>query len=621
MAITNIQANNRLLSAAPAPTVVSSTTPGGGSWPFGGGGWLFRKTVTVDNTANASTLTDYQVLLSLTSSNFNFAAAKSDGSDLRVTDSDGLTLIPYFLASFDAGVQTASVWAKVPTITGSSTKTLYLYYGNSSPASFDVPPIGMFTKSASNPIIATTNGYLSENMVFDPVGGKYWFPFTNFANNAVGIAKADAPDGPWTVDNATLIVTGDQQGSPHLLLSGGTWYMYYAKGTPCQTFVATASTPNGVYSAGSLLLDVGTGWESSRVLEPYVFQRQDSVWVMLYMGDSGSTTEQVGYATASSPAGPFTKYGSNPVLAFGPAGSFDAQTIADPWCYYFNGIYYVGYTCSPAKTAWQTAYATTTDWVTFTKGNVILGKGNQGSFDNTSAFRGAVSRFGNTYYFPYAGNDATKYQPGLASMSAQNAVTGYPADQVFTFYDDFTGSALLDHVNNLLSTGGSTAVSSGIATLTSGVNTIQWLQTIQQVLGPGYIIEGRVKRPSSDGTKAGLIGMLDSTVANIGRLGDTGSTSHMNMICRKASVTTATNMTESTETTSYHDNFIWWKDATHMDFKIDAGSFQEISTNVPIVFMPAILRADGSVGGSTDLLVDWMRVRKYSSPEPVVTLS
>lgn len=54
---------------------------------------------------------------------------KNDFSDLRFTDSDKLTLIPYWVESY---VQSdhAVVWVKVPLIPASSVKTIYMYYGN-----------------------------------------------------------------------------------------------------------------------------------------------------------------------------------------------------------------------------------------------------------------------------------------------------------------------------------------------------------------------------------------------------------------------------------------------------------------------------------------------------------
>jgi len=93
--------------------------------------WGYRRTVTIDNSGNSNTLTDYPVSLSLTSSNFSFSKAKSAGEDLRFTSSDGTTLINYWIQSYDPNSQTATVWVKVPSITASTTTTIYIYYGNS----------------------------------------------------------------------------------------------------------------------------------------------------------------------------------------------------------------------------------------------------------------------------------------------------------------------------------------------------------------------------------------------------------------------------------------------------------------------------------------------------------
>jgi len=76
---------------------------------------------------SGSTLSNYQVnfVVSYVSSKM-----KSDFSDLRFTDSDQVTPIPYWIESYTASVS-ASVWVKVPSIPASSTKSIYMYYGNS----------------------------------------------------------------------------------------------------------------------------------------------------------------------------------------------------------------------------------------------------------------------------------------------------------------------------------------------------------------------------------------------------------------------------------------------------------------------------------------------------------
>src|SRR3989344_8992842 len=78
--------------------------------------WHYRKAITVDNTSNASTLTDYQVKVSLSSANFDFTKAQADGDDIRFTDNNGTTLINYWVEAYDSSPQTATIYVQVPSL-------------------------------------------------------------------------------------------------------------------------------------------------------------------------------------------------------------------------------------------------------------------------------------------------------------------------------------------------------------------------------------------------------------------------------------------------------------------------------------------------------------------------
>jgi hypothetical protein len=98
-------------------------------------GWKYRRPITIDNTQNTNNLTDYQVLITVdTASLISAGKMRSDGGDIRFTDSDGITLLSYWVQE---GINTSStkIWVKVPSIPASSTKTIYLYYGNPSATS------------------------------------------------------------------------------------------------------------------------------------------------------------------------------------------------------------------------------------------------------------------------------------------------------------------------------------------------------------------------------------------------------------------------------------------------------------------------------------------------------
>ena len=91
-------------------------------------GWSYRSPVTVSNTGT-TTLTDLQVNIKLNTTNFSFSNSNNNGSDIRLTGSDGTTLIPFWIESWISG-SSASIWAKIPSIPPAGT-TLFIYYGNS----------------------------------------------------------------------------------------------------------------------------------------------------------------------------------------------------------------------------------------------------------------------------------------------------------------------------------------------------------------------------------------------------------------------------------------------------------------------------------------------------------
>lgn len=88
--------------------------------------WKFRRPAAINN--SCGTLTDYQVLITLDNT-FDFTKPKSDGSDIRVTNINGTSLIPYWIETWDVAAKLARIWIKMPSIPTGGT-TAYLYYGN-----------------------------------------------------------------------------------------------------------------------------------------------------------------------------------------------------------------------------------------------------------------------------------------------------------------------------------------------------------------------------------------------------------------------------------------------------------------------------------------------------------
>lgn len=102
--------------------------------------WDYRKNITFDNSAQASNLVNFPVQVALTSSNFDFSKAKTNGEDIRFTDSNGTTLLDYEIEKWDQAGEQAWIWVNVPQINSSSTTdSVYMYYGNAAASDAENP--------------------------------------------------------------------------------------------------------------------------------------------------------------------------------------------------------------------------------------------------------------------------------------------------------------------------------------------------------------------------------------------------------------------------------------------------------------------------------------------------
>jgi len=90
----------------------------------------YHRVITITE-QSGSNWTDFQVPIKLDSTNFNFSHTRLDGGDIRFTDTAG-NLLPYWIESYDAYTQNGKIFVKVPSIPANSSTVIYMYYGNSS---------------------------------------------------------------------------------------------------------------------------------------------------------------------------------------------------------------------------------------------------------------------------------------------------------------------------------------------------------------------------------------------------------------------------------------------------------------------------------------------------------
>lgn len=102
--------------------------------------WDYRKKVTIDNTKVSADLTDYLLMVDLADMGSNFHSnAKSDGSDIRVTKSDGTTELAYYISQIDTTAETGIMWVRYNGTLSSTVDTdIYIYYANASANAYAV---------------------------------------------------------------------------------------------------------------------------------------------------------------------------------------------------------------------------------------------------------------------------------------------------------------------------------------------------------------------------------------------------------------------------------------------------------------------------------------------------
>jgi hypothetical protein len=139
-------------------------------------------------------------------------------------------------------------------------------------------------------------------------------------------------------------------------------------------------------SGNPILSPTGSGFEQGGVMFPVVFYDKDEWdpakrWKMLYAGfDNVSPTKsEIGYAYSSDGI-TWTRYASNPIITKGTSGQLDDwgvlpgdiridESVSPRKIYLYIGAN--SQTTLDGSRIWNIIYATSTDWITWTKFNSV----------------------------------------------------------------------------------------------------------------------------------------------------------------------------------------------------------------------------------------------------------
>lgn len=152
---------------------------------------------------------------------------------------------------------------------------------------------------------------------------KFYMAYT--ANEQIAIAESDSPLGPFTQDTPKAISGTGKQIDPFVFFDDkGKPFLYHVKlqeGNKIFVSEMDSYLNDVIPGTAKLCISASAQWENTEntkwpVTEgPTVFKRGKYYYMIYSANDFRSKDYAVGYATSLSPAGPWTKYESNPVIS------------------------------------------------------------------------------------------------------------------------------------------------------------------------------------------------------------------------------------------------------------------------------------------------------------------
>jgi hypothetical protein len=337
--------------------------------------FTYSQTLTVSN-SNSTALTNFQVKVSLTSSNFDFAEAQSAGQDLRFYASDGATPLNFWTASYSSSAQTATIWVEVPSIPAAGSTTIVMKWGNSTAATasdgfttfpffddFSDPSTqsDYFNLSAPTTELVQDQGFENSGphtmsvMNLNLSGYQYYSYYGPQGDGWIGLAASNNLTS-WTELGEVTDESGTwanvQSRWPSAVVVGSTIYVaitenYSTLPSYIALYEAPVSNPSQLTRVETLISPQGGTYDQN----PYLWLDPNNGQFYIYWYSDSDGGWSILARTASSV----------PALANAPDIEVlhSSGTLAAPNMMYLNGTYYLGTEIEPAST-WETAFYSST---------------------------------------------------------------------------------------------------------------------------------------------------------------------------------------------------------------------------------------------------------------------
>lgn len=216
-------------------------------------------------------------------------------------------------------------------------------------------------------------GVWAPDVYADPQDGLFYLYYT--VKKRIGVAVAKGPEGPF-LDRAKLV---DDAIDAHLFRDGdGRLYLYYVQFPGFRITVQRMKTPLEKEGDPVEILKPTEPWEkkSGHVTEgPFMLKRQGTYYLMYSGTGADSPNYGVGYATSTSPLGPFMKYSGNPIVSRGGGvfGPGHGCVVADVG----GGLWHVYHQQRDESRGWNRFLCMDPVW--FDAAGVLHGKATRGT--------------------------------------------------------------------------------------------------------------------------------------------------------------------------------------------------------------------------------------------------
>lgn len=297
-------------------------------------------------------------------------------------------------------------------------------------------------KYAGNPVLPIgPNGAWDDVEVRDPTVlkedslYKMWYAGHDGATSRIGYATS--PTGlTWTKYGGNPVLSSSESWEiggivgASVISDTGLYKMWYT-GFDSSGIgrIGYATSPDGVAwtkYGGNPVLDIGPAgsWEDTDVLGPTVL-KEGSVYHLWYDGNDGAgqSAHRIGHATSTDGA-TWSKDPANPVLDLGPPGGWDWLSVYSPYVVKLGTQYMLWYSGKTLPLAWQTGYALSNDATNWTRQQMLISEGAPGAFDDASADYPSVIVEGSSFKIWYSGlKDGGSYTIGFATAEICNTAS------------------------------------------------------------------------------------------------------------------------------------------------------------------------------------------------------